>query len=105
MIFSLTLDKKPALAKRQVAWTSLTHSTSSTMKNMPTPTGQSSLVTKKHFWMAAYLAALHRVTPAEALVEADEALRLGDERWRNPEHVAHWRWVHDFPLGHDFPAD
>ncbi|HWG87107.1 MAG TPA: hypothetical protein VN679_04935 [Candidatus Acidoferrales bacterium] len=68
----------------------------------PSQTGTSELITKKHFWLAAYVAALHRKSPTEAITEADEALRLCDERWREPEFVGHWKFKHDFPLGWDF---
>lgn len=62
-------------------------------------------LTKKNFWVAAYLAALHRVPPAEAKVEADEALRIADERWQWSDVVAEFRNKHDFEIGHAFPQD
>jgi len=68
---------------------------------MPPPAGHSTL-TKKQFWVAAYLAALHRVGADDALAEADKALSLCDERWRNPEYIGHWQYKHDFPVGHAF---
>jgi hypothetical protein len=74
------------------------------MRTQPSPTGNSGLITKKQFWTEAYLAALHRVPPTEALAEADEALRLCDNRWRDPPYIAHWKYNHDFPLGHTFPG-
>jgi hypothetical protein len=59
-------------------------------------------ISKKQFWVAAYLAALHRLPAAEALKEADEALRVADERWQNSEIVGHFRYTHEFELGQTF---
>jgi hypothetical protein len=72
------------------------------MQIQPSPTGNSQLITKKTFWLEAYLAALHHLSAADALKEADEALRLCDERWNNAPYVGHWRYEHDFALGHSF---
>ena len=71
------------------------------MRNVPTSANESNL-SKKEFWVAAYLAALHRVGPEDALKEADKALGICDERWRDPDYVGHWKFKHDFPLGWDF---
>lgn len=57
-------------------------------------------VTKKQFWISAYLAALHRLPAQEAINEADEALRLSDERWTKTKVVSDFRYTHDFELGH-----
>jgi ABC-type glutathione transport system ATPase component len=59
-------------------------------------------VTKKQFWISAYLAALHRLPAKEAIDEADEALRLSDERWAKTQVVSDFRYTHDFELGHPF---
>lgn len=72
------------------------------MKTIPSPTGNSALITKKEFWVAAYLAALHRVSANEALAEADQALSVAEQRWQDPEYVGHWKYKHDFPLGFIF---
>ncbi|WP_426287612.1 hypothetical protein [Luteibacter sp. E-22] len=59
-------------------------------------------ISKKQFWVAAYLAALHRLPAAEALQEAEEALRMADERWQRSEVVGHFRYTHEFELGQAF---
>lgn len=71
------------------------------MHTTPAPYGQNGL-SKKEFWIAAYLAALHRAGPDDALAEADKALSLCDARWQKPEYIAHWQYRHDFPIGHAF---
>jgi hypothetical protein len=68
---------------------------------MHSENGQAGL-TKKQFWTEAYLAALHRLSAKDALQEANDALEICDERWKNPESVGHWQWKHDFPIGHSF---
>lgn len=63
-------------------------------------------ISKKQFWVAAYLAALHRLPAAEAVEEAEEALRMADERWQRSEVVGHFRYTHEFELGQTFlPSD
>lgn len=71
------------------------------MHSTPPPTSNCTL-TKKQFWVAAYLASLHRLGAEDARVEADKALSLCDERWRKPEYIGHWQYKHDFPVGHAF---
>jgi hypothetical protein len=63
--------------------------------------------TRKQLWCAAFTAALHRVAASEAIVEADEALRLCDERWRNAPTVGSCNYEHNYPVGHTFgfPSD
>lgn len=62
-------------------------------------------ISKKHFWLAAYLAALHRLPSAEALTEADQALIDADKRWAHKDLVADFRFTEDYEIGHVFPAD
>lgn len=71
------------------------------MHTTPPPYGQNHQ-SKKDFWIAAYLAALHRVNSDDALIEADKALATCDTRWQNAEYIAHWQYKHDFPIGHAF---
>ena len=59
--------------------------------------------TKKQVWFAALTALLGHLLPDEAVAAADRALELCDERWREPEFVADWKYKHDFPVGHAFP--
>jgi hypothetical protein len=61
--------------------------------------------TQKDFWVAAYLAALHRVPQADAMSEADAALAACNERWAYPPFVNTWRYRHMYPLGHLFSDD
>jgi len=44
----------------------------------PTPTTP---ISQREFWVAAYLTALARVPPSQPLAEADEALRICNDRW------------------------
>jgi hypothetical protein len=38
---------------------------------------------QREFWLEAFLAALHRTTSEQALVEADNALEVCNARWSN----------------------
>lgn len=69
---------------------------------VPMSKGFRSEPNRKEFWLQAFSAALHRVGAAEAVLEADEALRLCDERWRNPAIVGSVNYEHDYPVGHVF---
>jgi len=60
---------------------------------------------QKEFWLTCFSAALHRLPAAQALAEADEALRLCDERWKNPPHVGSITFEHAYPVGHAFARD
>ncbi len=64
--------------------------------------GYASEPTQKQFWIMAFTSALCRVPPAEAMREADESLRLAEERWTDAPAVACWEYRHSFPLGHQF---
>ena len=56
-------------------------------------------VTRKGFWIAAYLAALHRVGAADAVTEADAAFDAADQRWKSSKTIGSWRFEHDYPVG------
>jgi len=66
------------------------------------PIGFCSEPTRKAFWLQAFTAALHRVQPSQAVVEADEALRLCDDRWKTAPLVGSCNYEHDYPVGHRF---
>lgn len=59
--------------------------------------------TQKQLWLAAYTALLHRLSPAEAIKAADEALALCNERWSHPPYVTCWQYKHNYAVGHAFP--
>lgn len=58
--------------------------------------------TLKQVWLMAFMAALHRVGPIGAKMEADEALYLADQRWKDAATVGGWDYRHNYPLGHRF---
>lgn len=63
------------------------------------PPGQSP--SQKEFWISAYLAAMHRLGPEQALLEADKALTLCNQRWNQNTHrpVRSCQFVYNYPLG------
>ncbi|WP_334032887.1 hypothetical protein [Burkholderia gladioli] len=61
--------------------------------------------TFQEFWLAAYLAALHRVEPIAARMIADEAVQVAHERWKNAPTVECWDYWHNYPLGHQTKDD
>lgn len=58
--------------------------------------------TKKQLWLASFTSLLARLSPEEAIREADRALDLCDERWRDPEYVTTWEYAHNHAVGHHF---
>jgi len=58
--------------------------------------------TRKQFWLFAFTAALHRLSVPEAIQEADQALKLCDERWHTPPAIGSLNYEHDYPVGHAF---
>lgn len=58
--------------------------------------------TKKQLWLAAFTSLLCRLAPEDAIKEADRALELCDERWRDPKWVETWQYAHNYPLGFVF---
>ncbi|MET4675865.1 MULTISPECIES: hypothetical protein [unclassified Luteibacter] len=60
------------------------------------------LFKRKDFWLAAYLAALHRLSADDAVAEADQALRRADQRWENAPTIGSWRYEHEYPVGSTF---
>lgn len=66
------------------------------------PLAPSNEMSQKDFWIAAFVAALHRVDPARALAEADEALQLSNQRWchDNVPPVLASQYLHRYPLGY-----
>lgn len=58
-------------------------------------------ISQKDFWIQAYLAALHRVGPRDAIADADAALALCNERWdqRNIRPVVSCQFPHNYPIG------
>jgi hypothetical protein len=58
--------------------------------------------TKKQLWLASFTSLLSRLPPEEAVKEADRAIQLCDERWREPEWVTSWNYAHNYPVGHQF---
>jgi len=71
------------------------------MKHYPID-GYANEPTIKQVWLLAFTAALHRVGPAAALLDADEALRIADARWKEAPTVGCWEYRHSYPLGHRF---
>ena len=61
------------------------------------------MTSRRELWFAAYVAALHRVPPPDALAAADEALDLADSRWRAGHFVTTYKNRYDYPVGHTFP--
>lgn len=62
-------------------------------------------MSRKSLWLAAFVSALSRLSPAEAHDLADEALRIGDARWRaknSEESITTWTYKESFPVGHPF---
>jgi hypothetical protein len=56
--------------------------------------------TKKQLWLAAFTSLLCHMNPGEAIIAADEALELCDERWKDPEWVTTWQYKHNYAVGH-----
>lgn len=56
-------------------------------------------MTQKEFWVQAYLALLQRYDPEQAIAEADKALAVADERWKDPVMEGIARPVGDKPFG------
>lgn len=65
----------------------------------PISARSTSLMSREELWFSAFLAALHRVEPKDAIDQAHEALRLCDEQWRDPPVVACFNHAHAFPVG------
>jgi hypothetical protein len=61
--------------------------------------------TMKQVWFNAFTALLTRLAPEQAIEEADRALGLCNEHWRDPE----WAWTkvykHTCPVGTQFEND
>lgn len=74
------------------------------MKNYPFISTDKEL-SKKQFWIAAYLSCLSRLSPKDAEKEANEALDICDKKWKSPEIVGSWNFKHNYPLGHEFPEN
>jgi hypothetical protein len=61
--------------------------------------------TKKQLWLAAFTSLLARLPPDEAVKQADLALELCDERWKEPQWVWSWEYKHSHPVGFEFRHD
>lgn len=62
--------------------------------------------TRKQLWIAAFTSLLGRLSPEDAIKEADRSLQLCDDRWREPEWVSCWQFAHNYSVGHHFtPPD
>lgn len=59
-------------------------------------------MSQKEFWISAYLAALHRVGPAEAVAQADQALELSNQRWCHDSvpPISACQYLHNYPVGY-----
>lgn len=56
-------------------------------------------MTRKDFWIQAYLACLHRYDPNEAAVQASHALQICDKQWEVAEVELIHRLTADAPVG------
>ncbi len=59
--------------------------------------------TRRDFWFAAFLAALHRVPTDEAIAEADDALVKCNARWQKAPVISDARYRDSYPVGDDLP--
>lgn len=58
-------------------------------------------MTRQHFWVEAYLAALTRLDTEAARVQAERALELCDQRWSKVEKwITENRPADSYPLGY-----
>lgn len=58
--------------------------------------------TKKQVWLASFTSLLSRLSPEDAIKEADRALALCNERWIKPGWITTWQYSHNYPVGHTF---
>ncbi len=61
--------------------------------------------TKKQLWLTAFTSLLARLSPKEAAQEADQALQICDERWKEPQWAWSWQYKHAYPVGFEFRHD
>lgn len=71
------------------------------MKHRPTQTSSNEM-TMKDLWLASFTSLLCRLSPEEALSEADRALALCNDRWKEPDWVETWQYKHNYPVGTEF---
>ena len=55
-------------------------------------------MTRKDFWIHAFLACLHKHDPSEAVIHATEALALCDKQWEKPEYDVVTQLTSDLPV-------
>lgn len=58
--------------------------------------------TMKQLWLACFTNLLVRLSPEEAVKEADRSLELCNQHWSSPEWVHTWRYKHSYPVGTKF---
>lgn len=64
------------------------------------------IMSREELWFAAFLAALHRVEPTQAIAQANESLKLCDEQWRDPPVITTFTYTHAYPVGQTYkPID
>lgn len=61
--------------------------------------------TIKQVWLNAFTSLLSRLSPEEAMKEADRALELCNQRWKSPAWVWGWQYKHNYPVGAEFVHD
>lgn len=57
---------------------------------------------QKQLWLNAYVALLTHLSPEEAVICADKAVDLCNERWASPPWAESWNYKHNYPVGHTF---
>ncbi len=58
---------------------------------------------RRDFWFAAFLAALHRLPTGEALAEADAALVKCNAKWQGAPVISDARYRDSYPVGARLP--
>lgn len=96
VIDRLTIVRRQCIDRKKIA-------ASTVIPLLPGSTMSNAMMSRRELWFAAYVAALHRVPPSDALAAADEALDLSDSRWRAGHFVTTYKDRYDYPVGHTFP--
>jgi len=61
--------------------------------------------TMKQLWLASFTALLTRLSPEDAIKEADRALKLCNAHWKEQQWVWARQLKHNYPIGSQFFDD